>query len=56
MTDLECVEYAVKATLDRAHKENPGYFPIPITGFTIMEWFQSALNEAKEKRKVESKT
>ncbi len=51
MTDLEIIEKAVQATLDKAHKENPGYFPVPITGFTIMEWFQIELLKAKEAAK-----
>jgi hypothetical protein len=50
MTDLEVVEMAVKAVLDRGKKENPSYFPVPITGFTVMEWFQEALVEARKEQ------
>ena len=51
MTDLDRVEQAVKETLERARKE--GFPMIPITGFTIMEWFHSALRDAKDKRDQE---
>ncbi len=50
MTDFECVELAVKNVLERARKENTGFVTMPITGYTIMEWFQLALKEAKEIR------
>ncbi len=51
MTDLEVVEAAVEAVLEKARKENPGYIPVPITGFTVMDWFQRALKEEKKKQK-----
>ncbi len=52
MTDLEIVEIAVKNVLERARKENTGVTGfMPITGYTIMEWFQIALKEAKETKK-----
>lgn len=48
MTDLDCVEQAVKSVLKKARTE--GSILVPITGYTIMEWFQEALRDEKDKR------
>jgi hypothetical protein len=54
-TDLDYIKDAVDSVLKRARKESPGYFPIPITGFTIMEWLQESLDEVKKQRELDVK-
>lgn len=53
MTDLDCVQQAVKAVLKKARTE--GSILVPITGYTIMEWLREALQEEKDKRDKEPK-
>jgi hypothetical protein len=50
MTDLDCVQQAVKAVLKKARTE--GSILVPITGYTIMEWFQEALRDEQDKREA----
>ncbi len=47
MTDLDIVEQAVNAVLEKARRENPTFMSMPITGYTIMQWFQEALKEVR---------
>lgn len=49
-TDLDCIDYAVQATLLKCRRENPNHMQIPPSGETVMEWFAAALREARSLR------
>lgn len=50
MTDLECVEYAVRVVLFRCDAENPQRIAVPCSGAEVMEFFADALTEARKIR------